>query len=44
MKINFIGVFLYGSQNYELNHEGSDIDSIVLIGNYDKPKQDLTTP
>lgn len=41
---NFIGVFLYGSQNYELNYEGSDIDSIVLIANYDKPRQELTTP
>ena len=28
---NVVGVFLYGSQNYELDYEGSDIDSKAIV-------------
>lgn len=40
---DFIGIFLYGSQNYGLNYEKSDTDSILLIHSADKPKQELQT-
>jgi hypothetical protein len=39
---NFIGIFLYGSQNYGLDYEGSDIDSILIVKSADRPKQELT--
>ena len=41
-KNNFIGIFLYGSQNYSLDYEGSDIDTIILVREADKPKQEIT--
>ena len=28
---NVVGVFLYGSQNYELDYEGSDVDSKAIV-------------
>lgn len=28
---NVVGVFLYGSQNYELDYSGSDVDSKAII-------------
>lgn len=28
---NVVGVFLYGSQNYELNHEKSDVDTKAIV-------------
>lgn len=37
---NFIGAFLYGSQNYGLDYEDSDIDTIILIREANKPKQE----
>lgn len=40
---NFIGIFLYGSQNYQLSYEGSDVDTILLVCESNKPKQELTT-
>lgn len=39
---NFIGTFLYGSQNYGLDYEGSDIDTITIILESEKAKQELT--
>lgn len=41
---NFIGIFLYGSQNYQLDYEESDTDSILLVYSSNKPKQELQTP
>lgn len=38
---NFIGMFLYGSQNYGLAYEDSDIDAIVLVRKSDKQKKEL---
>ena len=40
---DFIGNFLYGSQNYQLDYEGSDIDTIFLVRTYHKPKQEMST-
>ena len=40
---NFIGIFLYGSQNYGLDYEKSDTDSILLVQSANKPKQELQT-
>ena len=40
---DFIGVFLYGSQNYQLDYEGSDIDTILLIHDSNKSKQEVLT-
>ena len=40
---DFIGIFLYGSQNYELDYDKSDTDSILLIQSANKPKQELRT-
>ena len=40
-KEDFIGVFLYGSQNYRLAYEGSDVDAILLIREHKKPKQEV---
>lgn len=40
---NFIGVFLYGSQNYSLNNEQSDSDAIMLIQEADRQHQEFTT-
>ena len=40
----FIGIFLYGSQNYGLDYDESDTDSIVLVHSSDKPKRELQTP
>ena len=31
MGYNVVGVFLYGSQNYELDYEGSDVDSKAIV-------------
>ena len=28
---NVVGIFLYGSQNYELDYFGSDVDSKAII-------------
>ena len=41
---NFIGVFLYGSQNYRLNTEDSDVDTIAIVLNSNQPKQEVTLP
>lgn len=41
---NFIGIFLYGSQNYGLDYEESDTDSILIVHSADKSKQELSTP
>lgn len=41
---NFIGIFLYGSQNYGLDYEESDADSILIVHSADKSKQELSTP
>lgn len=41
---NFIGIFLYGSQNYGLDYKESDTDSILIIHSADKSKQELSTP
>ena len=40
---NFIGIFLYGSQNYGLDYDGSDTDSILLVHSADKAKKELQT-
>lgn len=40
---DFIGNFLYGSQNYQLDYEGSDIDTILIVRAADKPKQEMMT-
>ena len=40
---NFIGIFLYGSQNYGLDYDGSDIDSILLVHSANKAKKELST-
>jgi hypothetical protein len=40
---NFIGIFLYGSQNYQLDYAGSDIDTIMIVKEADKPKQEIST-
>ena len=40
---NLIGAFLYGSQNYGLDYDGSDIDVIVLVREGDKPKKEIKT-
>lgn len=40
---DFIGIFLYGSQNYGLDYKGSDTDSILLVQSANKPKQELQT-
>lgn len=40
---DFVGIFLYGSQNYGLDCEGSDIDTILIVRTSDKPKQELST-
>ena len=39
---NFIGIFLYGSQNYHLDCDNSDVDTILLIRAADKPKQEIS--
>lgn len=41
---DFIGIFLYGSQNYHLDTEDSDVDTIVLVHSADKPRKELVTP
>lgn len=41
---NFIGIFLYGSQNYGLDYKESDTDSILIVYSADKSKQELSTP
>lgn len=41
---NFIGIFLYGSQNYGLDYEESDTDFILIVHSADKSKQELSTP
>lgn len=38
---NFIGIFLYGSQNYHLGCDSSDTDAIMLIREAKKPKQEV---
>lgn len=38
---NFIGIFLYGSQNYQLDTEESDVDTIMLVHTADKAKQEI---
>lgn len=38
---NFIGIFLYGSQNYKLDCEDSDMDAILLVYSADKPKSEI---
>ena len=38
---NFIGCFLYGSQNYQLDNESSDIDTILLIRNHIRTHQEM---
>lgn len=38
---NFIGIFLYGSQNYGLNYEGSDTDSILIVKSAEKPRREV---
>lgn len=40
---DFIGIFLYGSQNYKLDYEGSDIDTILLVRTSNKPKKEIST-
>lgn len=44
MDNNFIGDFTYGSQNYGLNYEKSDIDTITLVREAEKPRQEIVTP
>lgn len=39
---NFIGIFLYGSQNYQLDHAGSDADTILIVQVADKPRQEMS--
>lgn len=38
---NFIGIFLYGSQNYQLDTAESDVDTIMLVYTADYPKQEM---
>ena len=38
---NIVGIFLYGSQNYGLSSDSSDIDSIVLVKTLEKPKYEF---
>lgn len=38
---NFLGIFLYGSQNYGLADVNSDLDSIVLVYSARKPAQEI---
>ncbi len=38
---NFIGIFLYGSQNYNLNTENSDRDIIILVKENKTAKREL---
>lgn len=40
---NFIGEFLYGSQNYNLDYENSDIDTIILVTEAEQPKIECST-
>lgn len=40
---NFIGAFLYGSQNYGLDHAGSDVDAIAILRTAPQPKQEVIT-
>ena len=42
LDLNVIGSFLYGSQNYGLAHEDSDVDTILLVLSSDVPRQELT--
>ena len=39
---NFIGIFLYGSQNYGLDNEESDKDAIIIVKENDKPHRQVT--
>lgn len=39
----FVGLFLYGSQNYGLSHEASDTDYICVVTNFDFSYTVLTT-
>ena len=39
---DIIGIFLYGSQNYGLSTQDSDVDSIVLVTNTQRLKQEIT--
>lgn len=41
---NFIGAFLYGSQNYGLATEDSDIDVIAIVNTAKKPSKELKMP
>lgn len=41
---NFIGVFLYGSQNYGLGTDESDVDTIQIIRSAKKAKQEMELP
>lgn len=40
----FIGIFLYGSQNYQLDYEESDTDSIIIVHSANMAKQELDSP
>ena len=40
---NFIGIFLYGSQNYELSTNDSDIDAILLVVNANSDKTEINS-
>lgn len=41
---NFIGIFLYGSQNYGLNSDISDEDAIILVRDSKKASQECVLP
>jgi hypothetical protein len=43
MDNNFIGDFTYGSQNYGLDYEKSDQDTITLVREAEKPRQEIIT-
>ena len=38
---NFIGIFVYGSQNYQLDSEESDVDTILIVRSADESKQEI---
>lgn len=37
---NFVGIFLYGSQNYGLSTSQSDVDTILIVKKADSPKEE----
>ena len=41
---NYLGIFLYGSQNYGLDYEGSDLDMIAIVLAASKPRYNVATP